>query len=365
MKSRLEIKSHRAGLFLAGLLFAASIQPVFAHDPGLSTATITVRPNEVEIALGMSTVDAKWLAGPTAVAEPNLDANQLVQKLTPLAAKWVELVIDGSSARATDIRGSADANNVTLTLGFHGKPSRNISFRSVLISQMPRGHRELTAIQNPGGEILASRLLSAETDSITAGLKSGGDIAQTSSNSFRDFLGMGIMHIWTGYDHLLFLFGLLVVTRKFGSALKIISCFTLAHSLTLALATLDVVRIPSRIVEPLIAASIVFVGVENFLRGGEPKGRYLLALGFGLIHGFGFASALREVGVGANGGGIVIPLVSFNLGVEVGQLVIAAVALPLIWKLRARPQFDPRWVPACSTMVALLGAWWFVQRVWL
>ena len=130
------------------------------------------------------------------------------------------------------------------------------------------------------------------------------------------------------------------------------------------MATLNLVQISSSIVEPLIAASIVYVGVENLFRGGEPRGRWLLTFAFGLIHGFGFASVLRELGVGANGSSIAIPLISFNLGVELGQIAIAALVLPLIWKLRTQPVFLYRWVPACSTLVAALGTFWFVQRVW-
>jgi hydrogenase/urease accessory protein HupE len=184
------------------------------------------------------------------------------------------------------------------------------------------------------------------------------------ANSFADFLVMGVKHIWTGYDHLLFLFGLLIVTRNFSSSVKIITCFTIAHSITLAVATLSLVTISSRLVEPLIAASIVYVGIENLLRGDDPKGRWLLTFAFGLIHGFGFASVLRELGVGANGSGITVPLVSFNLGVEVGQIAIASLVLPVIWKLRAQPVFLKLWVPACSAVVAALGCFWFVQRVW-
>ena len=168
----------------------------------------------------------------------------------------------------------------------------------------------------------------------------------------------------TGYDHLLFLFALLVVTRNFKDSLKIITCFTLAHSLTLAIATLNLVQFSRRLVEPLIAASIIYVGVENIFSHGEPKRRWVLTFLFGLIHGFGFATVLRELGVGTNGSGVAVPLISFNLGVELGQIAIAAVALPLIWKLRTHAVFVRRWVPASSVAVALLGTFWFVQRVW-
>jgi hydrogenase/urease accessory protein HupE len=173
-----------------------------------------------------------------------------------------------------------------------------------------------------------------------------------------------VKHILTGYDHLLFLLGLLIVARGFVSALTIITSFTIAHSITLAVATLHLVQIPSRIVEPLIAASIVFVGVENLLRGDIPNARRMVPFGFGLIHGFGFASALREAGIGSAAGSIVLPLVSFNLGVEFGQIMVAAVALPIIWKLRENPMFVARWAPACSVAVALLGSFWLLERVY-
>ena len=184
-------------------------------------------------------------------------------------------------------------------------------------------------------------------------------------SSFTNFLSLGVKHILTGYDHLLFLFGLLLVARGFFSSLGIITSFTIAHSITLAVATLHLVQIPSRIVEPLIAASIVFVGIENLLRGDIPKARRMVPFGFGLIHGFGFASALREAGIGSGTGGIVLPLFSFNLGVEIGQIMVAALALPIIWKLRENPMFIARWAPACSAAVVLLGSFWFVQRVWM
>jgi len=180
---------------------------------------------------------------------------------------------------------------------------------------------------------------------------------------FPAFMMLGAEHIWTGYDHLLFLFGLPVVCTRFRSTVLIISCFTLAHSLTLALATLDIVNLPGRYTEPLIAASIVYVGVENLARRGtEPRSRWALTFVFGLIHGFGFASVLRELGVGQDGRGPAMPLFSFNLGVELGQIAIAALALPIIWRLRRNETFLRRGVPALSAAVALAGLYWLLER---
>jgi hydrogenase/urease accessory protein HupE len=185
-----------------------------------------------------------------------------------------------------------------------------------------------------------------------------------SPRSFRRFLTLGIEHILTGYDHLAFLFALLVAGGTFGSAARIITSFTLAHSLTLALATFGLVHLPSWLAEPLIAASIVYVGLENLFRRDHGR-RWLLTFGFGLVHGFGFASVLRELGIGAGGSGAAVPLFSFNAGVEIGQIAIALLTLPAIWKLSRRPAFETRAVPACSILVALLGAWWLVQRTLL
>ena len=118
-----------------------------------------------------------------------------------------------------------------------------------------------------------------------------------------------------------------------------------------------------RVVEPLIAASIVFVGVENLLRRDEPRWRWALTLAFGLIHGFGFAGVLREAGLGSAGSALLVPLFSFNLGVELGQIGVAAVVLPLLWKLRGLPAFEKYGRVSVSVLVALAGAYWLVTRL--
>ena len=176
---------------------------------------------------------------------------------------------------------------------------------------------------------------------------------------------MGVEHILTGYDHLIFLFGLLIAMSQFRATLWVITCFTLAHSVTLALAAFDLVRVPEQIVEPLIAATIIYVGVENLLRLDNATGRWRLALIFGLVHGLGFATDLKEKVGDMSGEKIVLPLMSFNLGVEVGQLAVAALVLPLIWWLRSQPGLRRSLVPSCSTLVVLAGAWWLVQRTLL
>lgn len=341
-----------------------------AHDPGLSTAGVTLHTNQVDVVLGFAVMDASEISEIDRDHDGRFSKEELVSaanRLSEAATNALEITFNDQAATMTSARCEFDENfNATLSLSFSAAPFTNLVIRSKWLALLQPGHRQLLTLRNASGEVLAERLLSANDDHISVQVDAQAAAAPPipESNSFRDFLVMGVKHIWTGYDHLLFLFGLLIVTRNFASAVKVITCFTLAHSITLAVATLSLVKIPSRIVEPLIAASIVYVGIENLIRADDPKGRGYLAFGFGLIHGFGFASVLRELGVGAKGAGIGVPLVSFNLGVEVGQVVIAALLLPMIWRVRTHPMFLKRWVPACSTMVALLGLFWFVQRVW-
>ena len=185
-----------------------------------------------------------------------------------------------------------------------------------------------------------------------------------SGTSFSDFVTLGLEHIFTGYDHLFFLFGLLLVCSTWRELITIISCFTVGHSLTLALATLNLVHLTPRLTEPLIALTIVIVGAENYWRrSAPPKRRWLLTLLFGLVHGFGFATVLRELGVGTNSQDLVQPLLGFNCGVEIGQLIFAALVLPLFWWLRTKPVFARRWVPALSAAVALAGLYWMIERI--
>jgi hypothetical protein len=131
---------------------------------------------------------------------------------------------------------------------------------------------------------------------------------------------------------------------------------------SLALVVIAGVRAPSSIVEPLIAASIAWVGLENLLRD-RTRTRWIVVFGFGLIHGFGFADALIDLGFGTSITDIATALLSFNGGVEIGQLAAAAAMLPLVWILRSRPTWQSRLVPACSLLIALAGGYWLIERL--
>lgn len=173
----------------------------------------------------------------------------------------------------------------------------------------------------------------------------------------KQFFVFGVEHILIGYDHILFLLSLIVVSR-FGELVKIVTAFTIAHSITLTLATLRWVDVPATLVEALIAATIVYTAIENFwIR--ETSGRWKLTFLFGLIHGFGFAGVLRELQLPAQG--FVRSLLAFNLGVEVGQLVIVVLlALPIAWLTRQK--HGKHFQHAISAIIALFGLGWFLDR---
>jgi hydrogenase/urease accessory protein HupE len=338
-----------------------------AHDPGLSSVTIHLGPNGCEATLRLAIKGAAQLAELDQDHDGVVTQAEFVRSQSQLKAVVVAnfvVALDGSVAKPESIQSRLDQNNnVELHLNFGAATFSELEIQSKLIGLLPPGHRQYLRVQDFGGRTVTERLLSADANQAIVPITVGN--RPNAAGSFADFLLLGVKHILTGYDHLLFLFGLLVVIRRFVSSLKVITCFTIAHSITLAAATFSLVQIPSRVVEPLIATSIVYVGVENLLRGDDPKGRHFLTFGFGLIHGLGFASVLREMGIGSRIGGVALPLFSFNLGVELGQISIAAVALPIIWKLRASPLFIAGWAPACSAVVVVLGGFWFAERVWI
>jgi len=186
---------------------------------------------------------------------------------------------------------------------------------------------------------------------------------QSVGSVVRQFFFEGIHHIFIGPDHILFIVGLLFLGGTLPKLLKIVTAFTVAHSITLALATFNVLNPSSRFIEPMIALSIVFVGVYNLVKRGEGKdGRLIFAFCFGFIHGFGFASALREMELPSNA--LAWSLFSFNAGVEAGQACIVLTVAPLLALLKKHNETaSQRVVFAGSLFVIFAGAFWFVQRV--
>jgi hypothetical protein len=194
-------------------------------------------------------------------------------------------------------------------------------------------------------------------------------------HAFTQYLMAGVWHIWSGIDHLLFLLSLLlpaVLVRRnhrwdavpraapaFMNILKVVTAFTVAHSITLSLAAFDVIRLPSRFTESMIAGSIILAALNNVFPL-ITDARWRVAFAFGLLHGFGFASVLADMGLPR--GARLVSLVAFNLGVEAGQLAVVLAVMPLAFGLRYTRFYRRGVIPWGSTAIAALASVWFMQR---
>ncbi|HKX30915.1 MAG TPA: HupE/UreJ family protein [Blastocatellia bacterium] len=354
-----------ASLGLAlGLCLLATVS-VFAHDPGLSLLELKIDEGSLTAQITFARQELATLVPLDSdrdgtITQAELDAAR--PQLETLAREALIIELDGrplAPAETSASLGETDA--IHLNLKFPAAIGERLKLSSPLIARLARGHRQFLTIRNEGGDAVSQVLLDANNQSFEIARSA---LTARGTQIFGRFLQLGVEHILLGFDHLAFLCALLIAGSTFREAAKIITSFTAAHSITLAVATLDLVRIPSNIVEPMIAVSIIYVSLENIFRRNR-QGRWLLTFAFGLIHGFGFAYVLRELGVGTQGGGVALPLVSFNLGVELGQLAIAALVLPLIWKLHQRSTFATRYVPVGSALIALAGGYWLVQRTLL
>jgi hydrogenase/urease accessory protein HupE len=309
-----------------------------AHDPGLSAVEVRVLPDRIVAEVSFAPIDIQGI-------------QQLESNLLTIQSGPQQLTLLSIS------RKSVDRNSVHFLLEFANANAGELRISAPVLANLPRGHKQFCSVYDAENHLLAERMLSAESKDLTIDLQT----TPTNNSSILRFIVLGIEHILTGYDHLAFLLALLIAGGSLRQNAKIITSFTLAHSLTLALATFGLLTIPPAIVEPVIAASVVFVGLENLFRR-RLAARWLVTFSFGLVHGLGFAATLRELGIGALGARAAIPLVSFNVGVELAQIAIAAVVLPLVWRLQQRPAFALKHVPALSLLIAIAGAYWFLAR---
>jgi hydrogenase/urease accessory protein HupE len=236
------------------------------------------------------------------------------------------------------------------------RPAMAFSVRLGLLAELSLGHRHLLTATSPL-QTVHTVLFEAQPQVELAGPSTvAGDVGSIAPAMLR----LGIEHILTGYDHLLFLLALVLVGGSLRSVLGVVTAFTLAHSVTLAVAALGIWTPRPTLVEPAIALSIAYVGIENCV-APDIRRRWRLTFLFGLVHGFGFAGALREVALSAVQ--LPVALASFNIGVEAGQLAVLAVVLPWISWLGGRRWFAGGGLQATSIAISAIGLCWFVVRV--
>lgn len=188
-------------------------------------------------------------------------------------------------------------------------------------------------------------------------------------NNIKDFTIMGAEHIFTGPDHMLFIVALLLLSTSFWSLAKTLTGFTISHSITLMLSALSVVVLDNRLVDIVIALSIIFVGLENIFWKNAARHRFWVAAAFGLIHGFGFSYTLRDMGLPEEG--LAWCLLAFNLGVEIAQIIICAIAFPILLRLRRKFEREaqyggmgwPKVMQMASWGVVGMGSYWLAQHL--
>jgi hypothetical protein len=250
-----------------------------------------------------------------------------------------------------------------VSLAFRCKPpEERVDVELLFAGDLPLDARHLLQVRD--GSSSVATMVSGPGASATLDVRSASASRRKHGGLARelaDAVAMGVGHILTGWDHLLFLAALILGTSTVRALVGTISAFTVAHSVTLALAALGLVAPSARWVEPAIAASIVCVAAENLLRQ-KPAERWPIAFAFGLVHGFGFAGALRELALERSR--MLPALVGFNAGVEIGQLGVLAVAVPLLAALRRSARFEAKWNRAASASIGAIGAALLVTRLW-
>jgi hydrogenase/urease accessory protein HupE len=372
-----------ASLGVAALALATFVSVrADAHAIGLSTGEYAAKGDSVTIKLAFA-------RGEVATVLPNLDENRdghVTAFEVESAKKDLESrvlgrvhVTRGDAKCAPSLLAAAltDQDGIVIDgrfdCGTDDKSARTapkaFDVDLALLDDLSHGHRHVARVSGTTtrDEVLykghSSFAIAPDTQGpgdATAAAASDAKAAPTTGSSAWAFFKMGIEHILTGYDHLVFLFGLVLLRARLKELLAMVTAFTIAHSITLAIAVLGIFTPSPRFVEPAIALSIAYVGIENFFVKDASR-RWRITFPFGLIHGFGFAGALLEINLPRPQ--LPVALVTFNLGVEAGQLFAMSIILPMVILIRQKDWFEPKGVRVLSGAVALAGGIWFVMRI--
>ncbi|MBB97177.1 MAG: hypothetical protein CML68_21580 [Rhodobacteraceae bacterium] len=363
-------------LLSIGVLFGA---PSDAHEVSPTIADFTVDGTEVSFVFRLNAeaflagIDLDGLGDTDEAAEGGtyddlrgLDKGSLEDRFLPFAEEWIGRV-------AVEAGGPVALTVTGFDAGPMGDPRLARSSELVVRGDLPAGADEMVLTWPAGAGTLILRQLGVEepfTGYVDGGdstppipLEGGG--AASGWLVFAQYIPVGFEHIVPlGLDHILFVLGLFFLSTGLSTLLWQVSAFTLAHTVTLAFGALGWVQVPPSIVEPLIAASITYVALENIFLGHLTRWRPVVIFGFGLLHGLGFASVLGEFGLPE--GQFFPALIGFNIGVEFGQLSVIAVAFLAVgmW-FGTKPWYRSAIAIPASAIIGLVGAWWFVERVFL
>ncbi len=360
-------------LFLIAL---ASSLPVYAHKPSDSYLSLKIHGPELQGQWEIALRDLDYAIGIDGNGDGDITWGELRARenaISAYALARLRISSDGALCAKTmdeqmvDTHSDGAYNVIKFTVNCASVP-RMLTLGYSLFSDIDPQHRGLLRLDD--GVKTRSAIFSPERANQEFTFEPAGVFEQ-----FCDYLRAGIWHIWTGYDHILFLIALLLpsvlqrnrdgwqgvneVRVPVIDTLKIVTAFTLAHSITLSLAVLDVVRPPSRFVESVIAASIIIATLNNIYPVFNRR-RWLIAFAFGLMHGFGFALVLIELGL--TPGLLALSLAAFNVGVETGQIAIVCVFLPLALLARQTWLYQRLVMTAGSWLIITVAGAWLVQR---
>jgi hydrogenase/urease accessory protein HupE len=295
---------------------------------------------------------------PSTLAEPDVLARQAGAAVALLEKRLI-VVLNGETAVGVWERPapSGQGDSVRIRVRYQaGRPVERLAVQARLFPYDAL-HQTFVNVYENGALATQAVLDAGQPDYIYA---TGVDPGAWSV--IRMFVPIGIHHILIGPDHLLFLAGLLLLGGAWRRLLVVVTAFTLAHSVTLSLAVLGWVQPSPRIIEPAIALSIVYVGIDNLLVRGGRDARAWIAFAFGLIHGFGFANVLKEMALPP--AALLWSLASFNVGVEIGQVTVVLLVAAMLNALRRRSERVGRQIGLWgSVLVIVAGAIWFVQRI--
>lgn len=350
--------------------------PAHAHKPSDSYLSLAIADNKIDGQWDIALRDLDLAIGLDRDDNGELTWDEIRARHADIAAyalARLALSSNGSNCPTNPVQHLIDnhTDGAYAVLRFSAECSDKIESVDIdykLLFDLDPQHKGLLKLESPGK--VATAIFSPDRAKQGFVLAEAGALRQ-----FTDYLKHGIWHIWIGIDHILFLLSLLLpavlvyASKKWYPSdsfkassmdvLKVITAFTVAHSITLTLAALDFVALPSRWVESAIAASVVIAALNNVFPLFQGR-RWVAAFVFGLVHGFGFASVLADLGLPQSA--LVIALLGFNLGVEIGQLAIVVVFLPLAYALRKTWFYQKVVLVAGSILIALLAAIWLVER---
>ncbi|MTW10240.1 HupE/UreJ family protein [Pseudoduganella eburnea] len=372
---------------LAALLFLLAAGAAEAHKPSDSYLTLRVtttaaaggvRPSGAAVIEGRWDIalrDLDFVLGLDADGDGRLTWDEVRFRHADIAGYAVPRLGLASGCRlqvaGNQVDRHTDGAYAVLLLRGACQPGAPFAIDYKLFADIDAQHRGMASITVDGQ--LQSLVLGGDSTRFVADSEAvGGPVpgaGRGASGLWRqagDYLQHGVWHIWTGYDHILFLLSLLlpaVLGKGWRPAsadvLRVVTAFTLAHSVTLSLAALHVLALPSRLIESAIAASVAVAALNNIWPVVRGK-RWLAALAFGLLHGFGFAGVLGDLGLPK--GAAAVALASFNIGVELGQLAIVAAFVPLAYAMRSTWMYRQVMVKGGSACVALLATVWLLER---